>query len=239
MTPRGDPRLRRGRRRQRLANGRTLHRPPNPTARPTASAATSTATCGAAGAWATRELDGVAIFNPDGKLIGRIDLPERCANLCFGGVKRNRLFMAASTRSTRSMSTRRARREAEPARAVAATAALHCETRCHPSPLEHGPLSLAGRPGGLLAAAGRSAPASVIPVLRARRIGLRSVLSSRHLRELEQRRGRKAMIAHSRHGKSRPETPGASFWPVRSSRSPRPWAAPRARPWGRTTSSTS
>lgn len=42
-------------------------------------------------------LDGVAIFNPDGKLIGRIDLPERCANLCFGGLHRNRLFMAAST----------------------------------------------------------------------------------------------------------------------------------------------
>ena len=42
-------------------------------------------------------LDGVHIFNPDGKRIGRIDLPERCANLCFGGVHRNRLFMAAST----------------------------------------------------------------------------------------------------------------------------------------------
>ena len=42
-------------------------------------------------------LDGVAIFNPEGKLIGRINLPERCANLCFGGVERNRLFMAAST----------------------------------------------------------------------------------------------------------------------------------------------
>ena len=41
--------------------------------------------------------DGVAIFAPDdAKLIGRILLPERCANLCFGGVKRNRLFMAAS-----------------------------------------------------------------------------------------------------------------------------------------------
>jgi gluconolactonase len=40
--------------------------------------------------------DGVAIFAPDGKLIGRILLPERCANVCFGGVKRNRLFMAAS-----------------------------------------------------------------------------------------------------------------------------------------------
>ena len=42
-------------------------------------------------------LDGVHVFNPDGKLIGRIDLPERCANVCFGGVHRNRLFMAAST----------------------------------------------------------------------------------------------------------------------------------------------
>ena len=42
-------------------------------------------------------LDGVHVFNPDGKRIGRIDLPERCANLCFGGVHRNRLLMAAST----------------------------------------------------------------------------------------------------------------------------------------------
>ena len=40
--------------------------------------------------------DGVAVFNPAGTLIGRILLPERAANLCFGGVKRNRLFMAAS-----------------------------------------------------------------------------------------------------------------------------------------------
>jgi gluconolactonase len=40
--------------------------------------------------------DGVAIFAPDGTLIGRILLPERCANLCFGGRKRNRLFMTAS-----------------------------------------------------------------------------------------------------------------------------------------------
>ena len=42
-------------------------------------------------------LDGVAIFNPAGKPIGRIDLPERCANLCFGGRHRNRLFMCGST----------------------------------------------------------------------------------------------------------------------------------------------
>jgi gluconolactonase len=42
-------------------------------------------------------LDGVHVFNPAGRLIGRIDLPERCANVCFGGVHRNRLFMAATT----------------------------------------------------------------------------------------------------------------------------------------------
>ena len=40
--------------------------------------------------------DGVVVFNPEGKRIGKISLPERCANLCFGGVRRNRLFMAAS-----------------------------------------------------------------------------------------------------------------------------------------------
>jgi gluconolactonase len=42
------------------------------------------------------ELNGVAIFAPDGTMIGRISLPERCANLCFGSRARNRLFMAAS-----------------------------------------------------------------------------------------------------------------------------------------------
>ena len=42
------------------------------------------------------EQDGVKIFDPSGKPIGFIALPERCANVCFGGVKRNRLFMAAS-----------------------------------------------------------------------------------------------------------------------------------------------
>jgi len=42
------------------------------------------------------EFDGVRIINSAGKAIGHIHLPERCANLCFGGRKRNRLFMAAS-----------------------------------------------------------------------------------------------------------------------------------------------
>jgi gluconolactonase len=44
----------------------------------------------------TPDLDGVMVFNPAGEPIGRIALPERCANLCFGGRRRNRLFMAAS-----------------------------------------------------------------------------------------------------------------------------------------------
>jgi gluconolactonase len=42
------------------------------------------------------ELDGVRVFSPQGEPIGHIELPERCANLCFGGRKRNRLFMAAA-----------------------------------------------------------------------------------------------------------------------------------------------
>ncbi|MGE0800992.1 MAG: SMP-30/gluconolactonase/LRE family protein [Lautropia sp.] len=42
------------------------------------------------------ELDGVVVFDPNGKRIGQIHLPERCANLCFGGRRNNRLFMASS-----------------------------------------------------------------------------------------------------------------------------------------------
>lgn len=42
------------------------------------------------------ELDGVRVFNPAGVPIGHIRLPERCANVCFGGRHRDRLFMAAS-----------------------------------------------------------------------------------------------------------------------------------------------
>ncbi len=44
----------------------------------------------------TPELDGVRVFTPQGEPIGHISLPERCANVCFGGIKRNRLFMAAA-----------------------------------------------------------------------------------------------------------------------------------------------
>lgn len=41
-------------------------------------------------------LDGVRVYSPRGELLGHIHLPERCANLCFGGAKNNRLFMASS-----------------------------------------------------------------------------------------------------------------------------------------------
>jgi gluconolactonase len=47
--------------------------------------------------WADEDYNGVHIINPAGQLIGKIHLPEICANVCFGGPKRDRLFMAAST----------------------------------------------------------------------------------------------------------------------------------------------
>ena len=50
----------------------------------------------AAGGWVGAGYDGVHIFAPDGDRIGLIRLPEICGNLCFGGKKRNRLFMAGS-----------------------------------------------------------------------------------------------------------------------------------------------
>ena len=47
--------------------------------------------------WGMREgLDGVRVFSSEGKPLLHIHLPERCANVCFGGPARNRLFMAAS-----------------------------------------------------------------------------------------------------------------------------------------------
>jgi len=46
--------------------------------------------------WVGAGYDGVHIHTPAGERIGQILLPEICANICFGGAKRNRLFMAAS-----------------------------------------------------------------------------------------------------------------------------------------------
>jgi gluconolactonase len=51
---------------------------------------------GGSGRTPSEPLDGVRVFDAAGKALGHIHLPERCANLCFGGAKRNRLFMAAS-----------------------------------------------------------------------------------------------------------------------------------------------
>jgi gluconolactonase len=50
----------------------------------------------AAAGWGGPGFDGVHCYAPDGVLIGQIHLPEACSNLCFGGLKKNRLFMTAS-----------------------------------------------------------------------------------------------------------------------------------------------
>jgi gluconolactonase len=42
------------------------------------------------------DLDGVRVYDREGRPLAHIELPERCANVCFGGAKNNRLFMAAS-----------------------------------------------------------------------------------------------------------------------------------------------
>ncbi len=50
----------------------------------------------ASAGWVGEGYDGVHIFAPNGDRIGQIRLPEICSNVCFGGSKRNRLFMTAS-----------------------------------------------------------------------------------------------------------------------------------------------
>ncbi|RVA17491.1 SMP-30/gluconolactonase/LRE family protein, partial [Mesorhizobium sp. M7A.F.Ca.CA.004.11.2.1] len=46
--------------------------------------------------WAS-SADAVRVYAPDGTLIGRIPVPEIVSNLCFGGPKRNRLYITAQT----------------------------------------------------------------------------------------------------------------------------------------------
>ena len=46
--------------------------------------------------WVGDGYDGVHVFSPDGQRLGLIRLPEICSNVCFGGPRRNRLFMTAS-----------------------------------------------------------------------------------------------------------------------------------------------
>ena len=50
----------------------------------------------ASAGWVGDGYDGVHVFAPNGDRIGQILLPEICSNVCFGGRKRNRLFMTAS-----------------------------------------------------------------------------------------------------------------------------------------------
>ena len=50
----------------------------------------------ASAGWVGEGYDGVHIFSPEGQRIGQILLPEICSNVCFGGPRRNRLFMTAS-----------------------------------------------------------------------------------------------------------------------------------------------
>ena len=46
--------------------------------------------------WGGEGYDGVHCYHPAGTLIGMIHLPAPCSNLCFGGARRNRLFMTVS-----------------------------------------------------------------------------------------------------------------------------------------------
>jgi gluconolactonase len=46
--------------------------------------------------WGGPDDNGVHVLTPEGDLIGKIHLPEVVSNLCFGGLKRNRLFITAS-----------------------------------------------------------------------------------------------------------------------------------------------
>jgi gluconolactonase len=45
----------------------------------------------------TSSADSVQVYHPDGTRIGRIHVPEKVGNLCFGGEAGNELFICAST----------------------------------------------------------------------------------------------------------------------------------------------
>jgi gluconolactonase len=59
--------------------------------------------------WADLVDDGVRCYVPNGELIGEMHLPEGCANLCFGGKKKDRCSCAPALRSMRGTSMRRGR----------------------------------------------------------------------------------------------------------------------------------
>ena len=78
----------------------------------------------------SEDLDGVMVFSPAGKPLAHIRLPERCANLTFGGPKNNRLYMT-SCHSVYALYVEVARRgvsnDVIPGR---------CEQQCEPGNLE-------------------------------------------------------------------------------------------------------
>ena len=77
----------------RLRNGRTFVRLEQPNGAPSSADGIR---CDADGnVWAGAR-PGVLVVAPDGATIGMIRLPEVCANVAFGGARRNRLFMTAS-----------------------------------------------------------------------------------------------------------------------------------------------
>jgi gluconolactonase len=41
--------------------------------------------------------EGIHCFHPDGTLIGKVLVPEVVSNICFGGLKRNQLFICGTT----------------------------------------------------------------------------------------------------------------------------------------------
>lgn len=45
----------------------------------------------------TSAASGVLCYDPDGTLIGKVKVPEVVANVCFGGAKRNRLYICGTT----------------------------------------------------------------------------------------------------------------------------------------------
>ena len=45
----------------------------------------------------TSAADGVHVYDPDGTLLGKVLVPEVVANVCFGGPKRNRLYICGTT----------------------------------------------------------------------------------------------------------------------------------------------
>lgn len=79
----------------RLAQGRVFYKPESGTA--DGIRCDLDGNVWAALAWCGEEDLGVHCIAEDGERIGRVQLPEMCSNLCFGGLRKNRLFMTGST----------------------------------------------------------------------------------------------------------------------------------------------